>query len=71
MNILGIVGESDRVHNATDALESTLLRPGIESKIINKPSLRLVRFFYAGKVYEARFVRATEEKKKEKKTAPY
>ena len=67
MNILGIVGESDRVHNATDALESTLLRPGIESKIINKPSLRLVRFFYAGKVYEARFVRATEEKKEGKK----
>ena len=25
-------------------LESTLLRPGIESKIINKPSLRLVRW---------------------------
>lgn len=66
LNILGIVGESDRVHNATDALESTLLRPGIESKIINEPSLRLVRF-YAGTVARPDLSGATEEKKKKEK----
>lgn len=43
LNILGFAGGSDRVHNAANALESTLLRPSTSSKIINKASLWLVR----------------------------
>lgn len=39
LNILGFAGGSDRVHNAANALESTLLRPSTSSKIINKASL--------------------------------
>lgn len=43
LNILGFAGGSDRVHNAANALKSTLLRPSTSSKIINKASLWLVR----------------------------